>query len=229
MTDEKASLISVMMTLGMTGDSWAAWRTVAKVQDGQPLTRDEHALFEQCTGRSRPPSEPPGEILVIKGRRCGGSRYAASCAVRAAAFTRYDGRLAPGERAVVGLAASDREQARVLLSYAISPFQENGLHDLVQARSKWQMLKNLVSRETRWGIDLTTGATIEVRTANLGTIRGRSYALVVGDEVAFWRREDGSNPASEVLVGARPGLVTLNGQLLMLTTPFAPVGPPWAM
>ncbi len=148
MTDEKSPLIEVMRMLGMGGESWKAWHTVAKVQDGLPLNRDEQELFEQCTGRSRPPSEPPGETLLIKGRRCGGSRYASASAIRAAAFTRYDGRLAPGERAIVALAASDREQARVLLEYATSPFSGNGLHGLVQRPSNWQRLKDLVNRET---------------------------------------------------------------------------------
>lgn len=229
MADARAPLVEVMRHLGMDGDSWAAWRTLAKAQDGQPLDRDEQELFEQCTGRSRPPSEPPAETLVLKGRRCGGTRYAAARAIRAAAFTRYDGRLAPGERAVVGLAGSDREQARVMLGYTLGPFEENGLHGLVQPRSRWQMLRDLVTRQTRWGLDLTTGATVEVRTAHYGTIRGRTFAEVDADEIAFWRRDDGSNPASEVLAAIRPGLVTLDAQLLMLTTPFAPAGPPWEL
>lgn len=226
-TDKKAPLVEVMASLGMGGESWKAWQCLAKVQDAMPLNRDEQEMFEACTGRSRPPSEPPGETLVIKGRRCGGSRYGSARAIRAAAFVRYDGRLALGERAVVALAASDREQARVLLEYATSPFSENGLHDLVQRPSKWQRLKDLVNRETRWGIDLVTRVSIEVRTAHLGTIRGRTYAEVIGDEIAFWSREDGSNPASEVLNAARPGLITLNGQLHMSTTPFGPTGPAW--
>lgn len=49
----------------------------------------------------------------------------------------------------------------------------------------------------------------------------------LGDEVAFWASEYGSNPASEVLAAIRPGLATLRGQLLVITTPFLKSGPVW--
>ncbi len=221
-------LVELMPRLGLDGPSWSAWRVVAKCLDGLPLDRDEHELYERCTGRTRPPTEPPAEFFAIMGRRSGKSRFAAAVAVRGAAFTNFENRLAPGERAIVGLAAADREQARGLLNYATAPFQADAiLRPLVQPRGAWAALRELVTRETRWGVDLTTGASIEVRTAAYGSIRGRSYALVVADELAFWQSEDGSNPASEVLNAVRPGLVTLGGQLLGISSPYARRGPLW--
>ncbi len=219
------SLLATMETCGLVGESWAVWRVVAKVLDAEPLTAEEMPLFEACTGRTRPPSEPPAEFYGICGRRSGKTRFAGACAVRAAS-RRYV--LAPGERAVVALAASDREQARVALEYATAPFRDAGeLRALVERRSSWEALRALVSRETRWGLDLRTGTSIEVRTAHFGRVRGRTFALAVADEVAFWQGEDGSNPASGVIGAIRPGLATLHGQLLCITTPFAKNGYVW--
>jgi hypothetical protein len=222
------ALVDLMPVLGLEGESWAAWRVVAKALDGQgaTFTRAEQALFEACTGRTRVPTEPPAEVFGIIGRRSGKSRFAGAVAARAAGLIRYP--LAPGERAVVGLAAADREQARVMLGYTLAPFEASAdWRGLVRRPSPWARLADLVTRRTRWGFDLTTGATVEVRTAAFGSIRGRTYAAVVADELAYWQREEGSNPASEVLGAVRPGLVTLGGPLIGISSPYAKAGPLW--
>jgi phage terminase large subunit-like protein len=216
------SLVALLPAFGLNGSSWASWSVVAKALDGQGtmFTAEEQALFEQCTGRTRVPTERPREFVGIMGRRSGKSRFAGAVAARAAGFGRYA--LAPGERAVVGLAASDREQARVLLEYAVAPFEP-----VEDRRAAGPQLADLVTRRTRWGLDLATGTSLEVRTASFGRIRGRTYACVIADEVAYWARDDGANPASEVLTAVRPGLVTLDGPLVVITTPYAKTGPPY--
>lgn len=50
---------------------------------------------------------------------------------------------------------------------------------------------------------------------------------MIADELAFWSRDDGANPTSEVLNAVRPGLATLNGQLVGISSPFAKSGPLW--
>jgi hypothetical protein len=211
---------------GCRGESWAPWHVVAKCQEGRPLvTRDEQALFEACTGRTRPLTEPD-EIWIDKGRRCGGSRYGGAAAVQA--VVQPHANLAPGEAAVVALAAADKEQARVLLGYSVSVFRDREeLGGMVAPTSGWAALRQLVTRETRWGMDFRNHATIEVRRSHFGSIRGRTFKRAIADEVAFWASEDGSNPASEVLAAIRPGLATLRGQLLVITTPFLKSGPVW--
>ena len=217
-TSKPTRLTDTMDLLGMSGPSWAPWKVVAKVLEGRPFDPAERPLFEQCCGRTRPPSE----MHIIKGRRGGGSRFGGADAVHMAGFVDYGGRLAPGERAVVGLAASDREQSRVLFSYAAEPFKTaEWLRPLVRHRRLLDALQALVTRSHRWGLELSTGVTLEVRTASFGSIRGRSYAAVIADEVAFWQQEDGSNPASEVLAAVRPGLVTLAWQR---STPHRAIG-----
>lgn len=211
------SLLDALSTCGLTGPTWQPWRTIARVLAGQPLGRDEQALFEQCTRRARVPTEPPAEFYAIIGRRGGKSRFAGATSAWAAG-RRYP--LAPGERAVVGLAAADRDQARILYTYASAPFTSSVTRGV-------QALKALVQRETRWSLDLQTGVSIEVRTSHFGRIRGRIYALAIADELAFWQSDDGSNPASEVLAAIRPGLATLGGQLIGISSPFAKAGPLW--
>jgi hypothetical protein len=217
------TVLSAMALCGLTGPTWAPWRVVGKVLDGLSLDAEEQHLYEQCTGRTRLPAEPPSEFYAICGRRSGKSRFASVSAIRAAS-RRYH--LAPGERAIVGVAASDRTQAKILYDYASEPFRDPaGLRGPVHRG--WQALAQLVTRRTRWALDLQAGVSLEVRTADYGTIRGKTYALVVADELAFWSRDDGTNPATEVLNAVCPGLATLNGQLLGISSPFAKSGPLW--
>lgn len=212
-----------MELYGLVGDTWRAWRVVAKLLDGLPLAAEEQEIYEACTGRTLPPSDPPAEIYLICGRRSGKSRFAGVLAGRAA--RRLYG-LAPGERAVIGIAAADREQARVLYGYATAPFRADTVPPADQDAA-WGALRTLVSREVRAGIEFHTGVAVEIRTAHYGRVRGRTFALALADEAAFWAADDGSNPASEVLAAIRPGLATLHGQLIVVTTPFARSGPVW--
>lgn len=222
------NLLEFMDLCGLRGDSWRPWQTVAKCVEGRPLDRDDQALYEACTHRTRPLTERPSEVWILKGRRAGGTRFA-GCLATQAALQPYP-QLAPGEQAVVGLAAADREQAKVLFNYAVSPFQERpDLRGLVAQRSGWAALRDLIVRETRWSLGLKTGATVEVHTSHYGHIRGRTFALAVASEVNFWASEDGSNPGSETITAIKPGLATSRGQLFVESTPWIKQGPGWDM
>jgi hypothetical protein len=67
---------------------------------------------EHATPRGVPDLRPSEREEQVRGR----------LAVHASGFRAYD--LAPGERAVVAVAASDREQARLVLGYSTAPFKE---------------------------------------------------------------------------------------------------------
>ena len=41
----------------LTGESWAAWRTLLVASMGESLTEDERATFQALTGRVREPSD----------------------------------------------------------------------------------------------------------------------------------------------------------------------------
>jgi hypothetical protein len=219
-------LVDVMDLLGLVGPSWAAWRALAKALDGLPLTDVESAIYETATRRTALPTEPPSEVWIVCGRRAGKSRFAAAAAVRAM-LRAYP--LAPGETAICGVAAADRDQARVLLEYVAAPFREApALRTLVAPTSAWAALRRLVARETRSSVDLSTGVSAEVRAGHFGRIRGRTFCHCSLDELGFWPDDEtGSNPASEVVTAVRPALATLGGQLVVTTSPFTKRGVVW--
>jgi hypothetical protein len=179
---------------------------------GADFTRDDQERFERHTGRTRPPTERPAEMVIIKGRRCGGTDFMGAKTIRAASFRRYA--LSPGERAVCSCSSADREQARVLFGYATAPYREvESVRGQMAPRPAWQALRDMVVRETRWAIDLVGGVSIEVSTADYRRLRGRTLVDANDDEIAFWvSAEDGANPAAAIVAAQRPALATQGGQ-----------------
>ncbi len=86
--------------------------------------------------------------------------------------------------------ASDRSQAKVIFSYI------EALIDSVPMLKKEIELdsKGKEKRGREW-IHLKSGVSIEVHTSNYRSVRGRTVAACVLDEVAFWKdRAHGTSP-----------------------------------
>jgi len=66
---------------------------------GLPLTEGQRQVFEQCTGREKPPTSGTNEAWLVCGRRAGKSFVLALIAVFLAAFKDWRKHLGPGERA----------------------------------------------------------------------------------------------------------------------------------
>jgi hypothetical protein len=183
------------------GSSWDTWRAVLRAAEGLPLDRVERARFRAVAGDRAPPKRRVSELWAIAGRRSGKDSVASAiCTV--AAIADYRPYLRPGERASILALAVDRVQARILTRY-ISGYFENAL------------LRPLVERETADGLELNNGVEIIVATNSFRSIRGRSIAVAVLDEVAFWRDETSANPDSEVYTAILPGTATLPNSLLI--------------
>jgi hypothetical protein len=196
--------------------SFAAWHLLAKAIEGDSLDTAERAVFEELTNRSRPPTSPPDEIWIVKGRRSGGSLFASAFAVYTGAFGSFGARLAPGEVATIMLLAADRRQARVLMHYCAGFIDQSPL------------LTSLVVNRTAESLTLSTRVTIEIHTSSFRSVRGYAIALAICDEIAFWESDDQSaNPATEVLAAVRPALASLGGRLVCLSSPYARKGPFW--
>jgi len=173
-------------------ESWAPWETVLKLIFGVPLDANEIPAFEAATGRTKPFDGPLLEAWLLCGRRSGKSRIMSFIAVLLATFKDYTPFLAPGERAVIGIFASDRDQAQVIFQYCRALLVDTS------------MLSGLIVRETADELQLGNSVTLGVYTSSYRSIRGRTLAAAILDEVAFWRADDSKNPCAAVIAALRP-------------------------
>jgi hypothetical protein len=190
------------------GPTFDAWRTVAKILDGLPLTETELALYGQITGRADAPSKPFSEAYLIKPRRAGGTLFAAAVGLHAA-LGDHKAKLGPGEMATVAMIASDRRQARQLLNYVKGLIDES------------PMISAEVTNITTETIAFQHRVQLEVHTTSFRSTRGYSYAAVILDELAFFRDDLSANPDVELVRAVRPGLSNLGGRLLGLSSPHS--------
>ena len=196
------------------GESWAAWRALLAGFYGLALDEGESETFRFLTGRTAP-TQAHDELWLVVGRRGGKSQCAALLAVYEAAFRDHADKLAPGEVATVAVLAADRRQARAVFRYVAGLLRSN------------PMTERMISREDREAIELSNRACIEITTGNFRSARGYSFCAVIADEIAFWRSEDSANPDAEVIAAVRPGLATLGGPLVSLSSPYAKRGELW--
>jgi hypothetical protein len=136
-------------------------------------------------------------------------------AVYLAGLCDYSDKLAQGERGVVLLLAPDMKQAKVLLDYAEGTLESTPL------------LKQLLTSRTAETLTLSTGISLEVRSASFRRIRGVTCTAVLADECAFWLSDESANPDVEILNAARPALATTQGPLIAISSPYARRGALW--
>jgi hypothetical protein len=191
------------------GGSWDGWRTILRAMQGERLTRAEAAFFATVAGERKPPQARVKTLAVIAGRRSGKDSVASGIAAAIAAGFEPEGKLRPGERAVVGIFACDRAQSQICLGYLRSYFEHV------------PVLAAMVERSTDQGFRLKNSVDIEIVTSDHRSSRGRTYLAIVADEIAYWPSGDGTvNSDKEVIRALRPGLLTLqpHGALMILIT-----------
>lgn len=181
-------------------ETFRTWFTITKAIEGLPLNDEELETFHLLTGRTEAPKTAAKEVWIIAGRRAAKSRQMAMNAVWKATSCYYPD-LAPGERAVASIVATDKKQARLVFRYV------EALVNGVPA------LKKMKIGETQESFEFDNGASIEVQAASFRSVRGRSYVFFGVDEAAFLRDEESANPDSELYVAALPGLATIKSSL----------------
>src|SRR5215831_3218054 len=139
----------------------------------------------------------------------------ATLAIYLAGLCDHSDTLVRGEKGLVLLIAPDIRQAKVLLEYAQGALEST------------PMLTQLIADRRRDELELTTGITLEVRSASFRRIRGATCVAVLADECAFWKSEDSANPDTEILNAARPSLATTGGPLIAISSPHARRGALW--
>jgi hypothetical protein len=214
---EALSIVEVLDDQGLlgpwfSGPSWAMWRAVLKGAFAIPMSDDEISLFRSVAERD-PPQKRVRELWIIAGRRAGKDSIASAIGAWFSAFPTYEGVLRPGETATVLCLAVDRVQAKIVLRYTKAYFE------------RVKLLAGLVTRETADGLDLSTGAELTVMTSNFRSVRGRSVACAILDELAYWRSEESASPDSETYSALVPGLATIPGSMIVgISSPYRRAG-----
>jgi hypothetical protein len=155
------------------GDTWDAWFAFLAALFAQPMTPEQLALYQQCTGRNTPPTTPCREAWLVCGRRSGKSFILACIAVFLACFHDWRPFLGPGELATIMVIARDRKQARVIMRFCL------GLLKAVP------MLRRQIEGVTQESISLHNNIIIEVHTASFRSTRGYTIVAALLDEMAF--------------------------------------------
>ena len=195
--------------LGFGAPSWAAWRAALAVITGQGYRLDPTlaALARRCLGTDAPfPTTPAREVWIVCGRRAGKSHITAFIAsmIGIMPMRRV---MASGETPVVGVLARDTRQARVVRDYAGAIIRS--------------VAPTLIRTDIQQRIELATGARVEVLPALQATVRGRTFAAVICDEIAhWWTDRDAAYRDLEILRALRPGLATTGGPLICLSSPW---------
>lgn len=205
---------------GPSGDlsSWSGWFSVLRAIYGMPIrSRQDKAFFERVTDRSVKNLPPAGfdTSLLLTGRRSGKSRVASVVAGFEALYRGHHTRMAPGETAIVACVSPTKAQAAIVKSYVLGLLSSS------------PVLRKKIKRETKHEIELTNGITIAVLSGNWRSVRGFTLAALVIDECCFFQNSDEAKISDGELVRAlKPGLATLNGKLVAISSPYAKKG--WA-
>lgn len=199
------------------GDTWTAWLAFLCAVFALPMSKEQVAIYRQCTGRNQPPSSVASEAWLVCGRRAGKSFILALVAVFLACFHDYRRYLTPGERGTVMVVAADRKQARTIIRYIRALLTEI------------PMLSRMVVNDKVDTFNLINHVTIEVGTASFRSVRGYTIVAALLDELAFWRTDDdAADPDYEIIAALRPGMATIpNAMLLCASSPYARRGELW--
>jgi|AntRauTorcE11898_2_1112593.scaffolds.fasta_scaffold01106_10 hypothetical protein len=202
LTDD--NLLAPMLP-GVHEGSWDAWLVVVRGLYGLPMTDEQAETFLALTGRT-PPSKPSRQAYALVGRRGGKTAIASALTLYETGLRDWSGVAAPGELITGAIVAADRRQAGQALRY-----MSGGLE-------KSKALRGQIVRETGDGIELSNGAELAVMTASHRSIRGRSFASIICDELPHWYQE-GASPDAEIIRAAEPALSLTAGLLLGIGTP----------
>ena len=198
------------------GPSWWSWRVVLKAAYGYPLEDDELAFFREIAERD-PPGHRVKELWLLVGRRGGKDSVTSMIAAQAACYAADGVTLRPGERAVVACFAVDRDQATIVYGYTKAYFQKI---PALQRRVR-STFEGVLPKPILIGDDVE----LRIMTNNPRAPRGRTIALAILDELAFWRDEESATPDIETYNAIEPGTATVpHAMIIGITTVYRRAG-----
>jgi hypothetical protein len=192
-------------------ESWGPWLGFLRAFFGLPMDDDEAELYRACTGRQGLPEGRFRTGYLICGRGGGKSFMMALIAVYLACFRDWTAGLAPGGKPIVLLVAPTREQAKIALGYVVGILERS------------PVLRPLIASVTASVVELKTGVSVEIVSANYRAVRGRAVCCCLIDECAFLRQDESANPDVEIVNAIEPALGRFGekGVLLIGSTPYA--------
>jgi hypothetical protein len=121
-------------------------------------------------------------------------------------------KLSGGEHGMVLVLAASVEQARVVFGYAMAFLQSS------------DVLRKEIANTTRNEIRLHNGITIAIHANSFRSVRGRTLCAAVFDEIAYWRDDTSATPDAETYTAVLPSLITTNGMLVAISSPYRRTG-----
>lgn len=205
-----------LMGDNFTGPSRDVMRSVLAGAFACPMDEHQRALFRSVAGDREPPESRVKELWIIAGRRAEKTKTSAGiaaylCCVWAEQSGALD-KLATGERAVVAIIATDKKQAGILLNYVRGFCQES------------PVLSGMIESDNTEAIYFKNRTGVEVSVANIKAVRSRTLLGVVFDECAFLRSDASANIDKEIYQAAVPGLATVGGIAIGISSPWGKRG-----
>lgn len=193
-------------------NTWHSWFSFLKCFFALAPDKEDMELYKSCTGRHQWPAIGFSEAWLIIGTRGGKSFVVALLAAYLAAFKRYE--LSAGEKGHIIIVAPSVKQAKIIKHYLSSFFTDNPL------------LAGYIDKELNDEIYLTNNVVISTLASNFRTIRGYTAIAAIVDEVAYLNIE-GFAPDTEIIRALRSRLLSTDGPLICISSPYARRGMLW--
>ena len=132
---------------------------------------------------------------------------AAALAVYFALFVKH--KLAAGERGMVLVLAASLDQSKVVFDYVLGFMRSS--------RRCWRR-RSRARRAARSG--WKNGIVIAMHPNSFRSVRGRTLCACIFDEVAYWRDDTTATPDTEIYTAVLPRLITTNGMLIGISSPY---------
>ena len=196
--------------------SWAGWIAVLKSIYGLPMTPEELTFWQAYTNRLTPDPSGYEDTVVVAGRRSGKTVMSSLLCCYEALFGGFDEQLKPGERAHCFLLASVKKQAGEAFHYCKALLRS--FERMVGAE--------VIINERSDELELFNGINLVIMPVVNASIRGRQVAFAAADEVAFWKDENSSNPAADVMLALYPSKMP-GARLVQISSAWARWGWLW--
>jgi hypothetical protein len=193
--------------------TWQNWRSILKSIFALPLGAGERELFGRIAGGRQPPSRPCKEAWIVAGRRSGKSRMAALVGVYLATFRQYH--LSPGEVGHVLILAGSKAQAKTVFSYCKGFIESSAI------------LSRQLLEATADELRLRGNIVIAVHPNSFRSVRGRTLVAAVLDETSYWVESEEQPSALEAYRALLPALMTTQGLLISISSPYWQRGLQW--